>query len=133
LGRGSEISLLRGISAPRVVLPYSAQEAWAQLAELQDAAAHEAWAELAEFHEADAQLACAQEAFAQLAEFHEADAQLAFAQEALAQLAWFQEASAEAVLAQLAESNATPPAPSGATKSFRAALGFGGVPPDRPA
>ena len=113
MGRGSEISLLRGISAPRVVLPYSAQEAWAQLAELQDAAAHEAWAELAEFHEADAQLA--------------------FAQEALAQLAWFQEALAEAVLAQLAESNATPPAPSGATKSFRAALGFGGVPPDRPA
>ena len=42
MGRGSEISLLRGISALRVVLPYSAQEAAAQLAELQDAAAQEA-------------------------------------------------------------------------------------------
>ena len=90
---------------------YSAQEAWAQLAAAQDAAAQEAWA--------------------QLAEFHEADAQLAFAQEALFQLAWFQEALADAVLAQLAESNATPPALSGPTKSFSAALGFGGVPPER--
>jgi len=110
---------------------YSAQEAWAQLAAAQDAAAQEAWAQLAEFHEADAQLAFAQEAWAQLAEFHEADAQLAFAQEALFQLAWFQEALADAVLAQLAESNATPPALSGPTKSFSAALGFGGVPPER--
>ena len=90
---------------------YSAQEAWAQLAAAQDAAAQEAWA--------------------QLAEFHEADAQLAFAQEALFQLAWFQEALADAVLAQLAESNATPPALSEPTKSFSAALGFGGVPPER--
>jgi len=90
---------------------YSAEEAWAQLAAAQDAAAQEAWA--------------------QLAEFHEADAQLAFAQEALFQLAWFQEALADAVLAQLAESNATPPALSGPTKSFSAALGFGGVPPER--
>ena len=126
MGRGSESSLLWGISALRGDPSYGAHEAAVQLAAFQLAAAQEAAAQLAAFQEADDQLAWFQDAFAQLAAFQEAFAHEAWFQEAWFHEAWFQEAFAVTAFAQLAESKATPPVPSAPTYWFRPRFGLGG-------
>jgi hypothetical protein len=126
----SEVHSFEGL-APRGAV-YSNQEAAAQLAAFHDAAAQLAAAQLAAaqdalFHEAAAHEALDHEACAHEALFQDALAHEAELHDALFHEALFQEAFAVAVLAQLAESKASPPAPSEPTNWFSARFGFGGL------